>query len=216
MKKHRSPYSSAFSLLELLTVLTIVSIVLAFSIAAVPKLSITYSLTHTGDQITDFLTNARQQAVAKNRSVEVRFYNLKEETDDDLIVTLVQSVQHIDNGNYVENSAHIGELEVEDEKTVYLPSGIGISRNPVYTSFFRTGRTTKGLIRGKAANSLPDHPDATFTGFRFNPDGSTELPAGKWFLTIIPEVASRRDEPPPNFYTIQIDPAVGRVRVFRP
>jgi uncharacterized protein (TIGR02596 family) len=64
----------------------------------------------------------------------------------------------------------------------------------------------------------------SYVAFRFMPDGSTNLPPksvsdanGGWFVTLHnlndPMGAS---SPPPNFFTLQVDPVSGTLKQFRP
>ena len=59
-----------------------------------------------------------------------------------------------------------------------------------------------------------------YVAFRFLQDGSTNLSAaqaGGWFVTIhnlTPPVVG--NTPPPNFFTLQIDPVSGATKGFRP
>jgi len=57
-----------------------------------------------------------------------------------------------------------------------------------------------------------------YVAFRFQPDGSTNLaPKTSWYVTL----HQLKDKvtgkiPPPNFFTLQIDPVSGTTRPFRP
>lgn len=190
--------SHGFSLLEIIVVLTIVAALLALSVPALTSVSGAMSLTQAGGNLAEVLVNARQNAIANNAPVEVRFFD--EETDeDDLVVKKVGLFQQLPDGAY------------EGLPFFILPEGIGISRDPKLTSFFSSDDNAEFLIRGEKDKD-------SYVGFRFRPDGETELPNGKWFLTVIPEQIAtlETDEALRNFVTIQIDPVMGRVRVFRP
>lgn len=204
----------AFSLWELLIVMSVMGVLVAVVGPAFFGFGSSLSLTQTGDQLVSLLANARQEAIAGNRSLEVRFYDLSTEADDTLVKT-VQLVDHMDDGEFIGNRDQFDELAVRGRNIYQLPTGYGISRNPRFSSFFEPGDTGM-LIRGKAGAALPMDPEAQFIGFRFLPDGSTELPVRQWFFTVVAEAGLDESELPKNYYLVQIDPAMGRVRVFRP
>jgi len=57
-----------------------------------------------------------------------------------------------------------------------------------------------------------------FASFRFQPDGSTNLPPKTgWYVTLRQLKDKVKGKvPPPNFFTLQIDPVSGTTRPFRP
>ena len=191
-----------FSLFELLLVVTLILVLLAMAGASIFSLGSALSLTEAGDLVGDALVEARQLAVSTGNAVEVRIYDLST-ADDDLMAAAVQIAQQRNDGNYLANNP------------ILLPEGVGISREGRYTSFFESGGQTKMLLRGKAGMLLPGDQDAEFVGFRFLPNGSANLTDDKWFLTL-----HRTDElgveVPKNFFTIQIDPLLGQIQIFRP
>ena len=198
--RHRFP--AGFSILELLFVMTIIGVLLFLSMGTLFPLAKSLSLTEGGESVAELILEARQQAVAKSSAVELRLYDLTSEDDDDIVTTIQLVVQRND-GTY------------QASNPLLITGGVGISRDPRLTSFFHSSRAAEKLIRGQAGKALPGDSEATFVGFRFHPDGSTNLPDHKWFLTLLAE--SEVDGPiPENFFTIQIDPLLGQIQVFRP
>ena len=59
-----------------------------------------------------------------------------------------------------------------------------------------------------------------YQSFRFRPDGSTDLPSAgenQWYLTlhgVNERIANETTKPPPNFFTVQVDPVSGATRSF--
>src|SRR6188508_593608 len=67
-------FQNAFSLIELLVVVAIIGIIGAFAVPAAGHLLKGSSMTQAANLLTDQTAAARQQALTRNRSVEVRFY----------------------------------------------------------------------------------------------------------------------------------------------
>lgn len=203
--------SRAFSLMELMLVLTIMTIVITFSIGSYFQLNVNMAMSETGGKIENALHGARQLAVTTGDAVEVRFYHSAEpdpevEADEESVPSIdaIQLARQHDDGSY---SAEI---------PIDLSENLRISKSPGYSSFFIEDPSTEMLIRGKAGSLLPDYPEKEFTAFRYHPDGSTSLPVGKWFFTLLFEADLAKPDEAGNFYTIQIDPVLGRVETFRP
>lgn len=203
MKSRVSTYTKGFSYVELLIVMVLASILITFSTSSVVHLTTNMPLTQAGDELAATLLHARQKAISTGYAAEIRFYNLPAK-DDDFWVSVVQVAYQKADGSY------------ESEAPIWLPADTGISRNPIFSSFFRSGDQVKMLIRGTAGSEFPAHKEAEFVGFRYHPDGSTGLPEDKWFFTITFHNGDELKEIPKNFYTIQIDPVLGQLQSFRP
>jgi len=194
-----------FSLVELLLVLVIFAILLGLTVASFQNVGPSLSLTRGGDELVGAILRARQRAITTSDAVEVRFYNLASEEDDDY-VTVYQIVTQESDGSY------------RAESPIRFPVGIGISRDPQLSSFFdvEEDALTALLIRGIAGEQFPLEEEAEFVAFRYLPDGSTNLPEEKWFVTVTFQDELEDEEVPTNFYTIQIDPVLGQIQTFRP
>ena len=66
--------SRAFSLVELLVVMAVIAIVAGFAVPAVTTMLKGSQLTQGSQMVVDQIALARQTALSRNRSVEVRFY----------------------------------------------------------------------------------------------------------------------------------------------
>src|SRR5437867_461870 len=65
---------SAFTLIELLVVIAIIIVIAGFAIPSVGPMLKGSSLSYSGQGVSDQLGLARQRALTKNRTVEIRFY----------------------------------------------------------------------------------------------------------------------------------------------
>lgn len=195
---------NAFSMVELLVVMTILGIL--FTLAAVSFMGAGsgLSLSQVGEQIGVEIRRARQIATAKSIAVEVRFYDLATDEDDDY-VSVIQIVEQLSDGGY------------QAENPIRFPSDIGIVRDSELTSFF-AANATDVLIQGTAGDTLPNEQEATYIAFRFRPDGSTNLTDERWFLTATHKAVTESSGGgiPDNFYTIQVDPVLGQITSYRP
>lgn len=201
-------YSSAFTLTELLFVIAIMGVISAFSVPAFNSIAKSSALASTNRIVVDHLNLARQTALSRNASVEVRFYKLADynqpATSGPTVYRALQlfiqdnnSAKPFDNPIYfrapiicIDNSMASTLLDVTEESTPsFQDPSLGIfERNYLYRSF------------------------------RFKPSGSTDLPDHvsmhlSFKIQTDPDI---KPGLPRNFATVQIDPATGRVRTFRP
>lgn len=197
--------SAGFSLLELLAVIAVFGIIASFTMPAVSSVMRASDL-RTGSQIlSEQLGLARQMAIAKNRSVEVRIYQyaVPPETGEGKF-RAIQTFEILDSGV----AQPLGRV-------CRLPSSILIDSGSTLSSIITT--PSSGADVGY---SLPEVGKSyQCVKFRFLPDGSTDLSTANssWFLTL--HHASEGDslsQAPADYSTVQIDPANGRTRIYHP
>ena len=220
----RDARASGFTLVELLTVMAIIGLIAAFVVPSASSILKGSQLTQSTQIVTDQLGLARQRALSRNRSVEVRFYKYG---DPEI------PGQTASNGNYrafqtfevIDPSpANLSGTTVAFGKVQHLQSSIIIDAGTpdlatLSSIFNQTNR--KPLSVSTTSSTLPfPHAGNTYeyTYFRFRPDGSTDLlPTGKWYLTLHSiNDGDKLTTPPRNFVTLQLDPVDGSIRTFRP
>ncbi len=211
----------AFSLVELLVVMAVILIILAFTVPAFQSIGGSTNLTTGASIITDHLELARQTALTKNQVVEVRFYKIPAEGNPELAYRAIQLYSYSEpwrdaSGKFVTDE---NQLAVAITKLQRLPLGIVISDEQKYSTLININSNT----RPEKTGLVPGITDpVNYRYFRFGPSGSTDLnpngaKADEWFLTVKPEMApAESDRPASNFITAMLDPVSGRTRIYRP
>lgn len=222
--------SRAFSLVELVVVISVLAILAAFSIPAVTSMLQGSSLTQASQMLVDQMNLARQFALSKNTTVEVRIYRY---SDPD---TPGEDVSQPEKGKF-------RALQVFEKlpsgaalplgKAEELPISVIIGSNPEKPEDSLSSlidREKSAIItadRVKEDRSAVELPRGIkkqydYVAFSFLPDGSTTLgPAKLWFITLHgnndkPQTVDGKLHPPANFFTLQIDPVSGTTKIFRP
>ena len=222
---------SAFSLIELIVVISIIAIIATFTVPAATTILRGTALTQASQTLTDQISLARQLALSKNRTVEVRFYAYgdPEAPGEDFATrpSTTAPVSTVDSKSQFRAIQLFEVLEsgvavpIDSSKLQRLPVSVVIEPNITFSSLITTplkepAKTDPSLPRGVGQNYV-------YASFRFQQDGSTNLsPSSTWFVTI----RNLTDTPiggkmenakgPINFFTIQIDPVSGAVKGFRP
>jgi uncharacterized protein (TIGR02596 family) len=217
---------SAFSLIELLVVIAIIGIIGTFAVPAVGNLLKGSAMTQAANLISDNTASARQYALTKNRTVEVRFYSFADpelpgESIKDQSTWRFRALQYFE----------IGEGGVPNPvgKVARFPDTVIMNSDSTLSSIFGVLTPTTP----KSNNNDPELPrgvklDYRYVSFRFQPDGSTSLSqdgpttAGannQWYITVhllndLPKATAGK--PPPNFFTWMIDPVSGSTKLLRP
>jgi len=180
---------SGFSLVELLAVVAIIAFLLAIGAPSMRSVIQSADLTATGDSVHGILHTARQAARARNVPVEIRFYR---EDRSSYVQSLEAFVQR-DDGSF----ERIGDQQFDEENGI-------ITSKPDMTTLL-----TGDLYEDPQVNRVGPK---TYQVFRFRPDGSTELEeTQKWFLSLLYDKDSVE-----NYYTIQINPFSGNLKIYRP
>lgn len=215
----------AFSLIELIVVISIIILVAGFTVPAATTILKGSQLTQASGTLIGQINLARQHALTKNRAVEVRFYRFAdpETPGEDVKNPATGKFRAMQLFEVLENG-----VAIPLDKPQMLPnnvifayredSEVGLSS---LLDQAKVGTPKKPGASDKAAPRLPRGIDYKyeFVSFRFLQDGSTDLmPTDTWYVTLIGlnDRLRKPDEPPPNFFTVQVDPVSGSTRTFRP
>ena len=230
---------SAFSLIELLVVIAIIGIIGTFAVPAVGNLLKGTALTQAANMITDTIAGARQHALTRNRSVEVRFFRFwNTEVVGEPVPSAAADLDTVPAGlNYKAQYRAFQAFEIADGgipnpigKLAFLPNTVVLSSEPALSSVLGNTDPAKGPVKTKWAANDPELPRGIgtryeYVAFRFQPDGATTLSPnggpsnGLWFITVHLLDDMKRGSasaPPPNFFTWMIDPVSGSAKIMRP
>lgn len=201
----------AFTLVEILVVLAIMSILIAFSVPALEPAVRGSKLKQAADDLERALATAQQYALAENTTVQFRFYNY----DDKSVPgseqyfrgyrALVQYLDPKDHRNVIESE----ETTVVD--TVAMPQPFVIADDGEMSSLV----SNSGLMEG--TEEIARSTSADYRAFEFRPDGSTNLitvDEDFWTLTVLRETDTG-SELPDEFVTLVLDPFNGQVRRYQ-
>jgi len=197
----------AFSLVEMLVVISIIAILAGFSLPAMNQIQSATALSSASESLVDQLKLARQQAVTRNRPVEVRLYQLPDPSDASKKVWRGLQLFIVEEDGLV-----------AAERPVYFPAQVRMADSATYSSLLDQSRVD--VTQGSGADSGVTLPGVggnyNYRAFRFRPDGSTSL-ASSAFATLYPGNApTSGSAPAQNWFAVQIDSLTGAVQTFRP
>lgn len=201
----------AFSLIELLVVVTIIGAMIALTTPSMSNILGGAKVSTGGETVFGALSNARQLAATKNREIEFRLIEMQNPDFPGTAkrIRAVQILEIRENGTY-----QVGKVRV-------LPSGVIIGSSSQMSSICALNNT-------QATASDPSIPrvdkDYSYRSFHFRPDGSLNLgillpSVTNYFLTIYDEKFESQisgSTPPKNFATIQLEPATGAAVLYKP
>jgi uncharacterized protein (TIGR02596 family) len=201
--------SPAFSLIELLVVISIIGILSAAAIGGLSNVARSTNLTSAAQRLGDQFALARQTAVARNLPVEVRIYKLPDFDFTTGGATLWRGLQL-----FIKD----GTNDVPASRPLFFPQRVIISENaqasPLLTDLGTELTPPSNVGAFTAAN-------VRYKSFTIRPNGTvtatSSVPDANWFLTVHHENDPKPDSiKPANFATVQINPITSKVTILRP
>ncbi len=211
---HRRP---AFSLVELLVVVAIIAMIMAFVVPVTGDVMQASRMTDATNQVEGFFINARQTAIAHNHTVEVRFYQFGDpEVPGEQAANpasgrfrAMQFFEYLDQGEAMPVT-----------KVERLPDGIVFDSGATLSTLL--GPSQKKTFTGSNLDPQVNLPRGVNTNynccaFQIMPSGTTKLAIGSWYVTLH-KLSDGDALPAPkgNYATIQIDGVSGEVTPYRP
>lgn len=216
--------------------MAVIAIVIAFAVPATNQILRGSQLSQGGQMVGDQLAYARQLALTRNRTVEFRFYRFGDPE------TPGEKIDEPESGRW----RGIQIFEVMENGATVPASGTSFQRLPRMAVFagekYSTLLDEEYVGEPKEASDDPTAPEIPveingrkveknyqYVGFRFLPDGSTNLAAkaskkdstnpddvDTWYVTVVSLADQGKELEKINYSTIQIDPFTGSQKVFRP
>lgn len=222
-------------MIEMLVVVTIIVLLMAFSTPALMQTMQSTRLSSVGDSLLGAVSEAQQMAFAQNVPLELRFYSYNSDFGDNPLFRAYQLFKVMTVTEGTGTSAQIKESILPVGTLVKFSEGIVIAADDELSP----GLSGLQLRDVKANGGTPGYSgveDATYTAIRFMPDGSCRkvgasssansvtqaaltfqtLPES--FFTITYDISAEitTENLPKNFYAIQIDPFTGKARNYKP
>lgn len=208
----------------MVVVIAIIVVLVGFTTPAINTVLRGTNLDQASQILTSQINFARQQASTRNHSIEVRFYRYGDpdvpgESVKDPLTGHFRAMQVFE----VFENLNVVPLD----KIQPLPTGIIFAFNDGekgLSTLLDSG--VRGQLKrpGSEDRNAPNLPRGVennyeYTSFRFNSDGSTNLPTRVlWYVTLISsnERLVSPEVPPANYFTLQIDPISGAIKSYRP
>lgn len=208
-KSSSKPAIPAFTLIEMIVVVSIVGVLITFSAPHVSGVLNATRLRNAGDTVYNRLLEAQSLALLFNTDAELRIYAVPDLIDPTSRPTLrkmrVLTLQPPD-ADAADAAASSGVFEPAGG-IISLDQEVEINPEPTHSSIVDLGFT----------EPAEEDLHGRYVAVRFRSDGSASLLPGRpWFLTLHAKDAHLRGTKLRNFVTIQIDPATGRLRSFQP
>ena len=219
---------SAFTLVEMLAVMAIMVIMLVLVVPVAGKLLRGSNLMQSGELVSDQLALARQSAIASNRTVQVRFYQLPIPSATGATNFCAMQTFRIEQSSQPASSSSSGSpapiVQVTPlTKLQALHTNVMFADDATHSTLLVPPSTAVLSVNGTTKLPAYGNQSCPYVGFQYLPDGSTDLDPtvnssnGGWFITLVnTDTAVPSVGRPTNFYALRVDPINGRVVAFRP
>jgi uncharacterized protein (TIGR02596 family) len=204
---------AAFTLTELLVVITIIVIMASLMGPTLSSALRGTSLSQAADKVISTLNFARQSAVSRGQTVEVRFfcYRDPEIPGDPVQFHALQAFSIDDSGT----ALPLGKFQA-------LPSTVVMSTNSFAGQPASSLLTLPNLVAPQQFPIPRVNRNYSCSSFRFTRSGGTTLlqnqTTNPWGITLVNAVDLRGGVAnlPGNYTTVIVDPYNGSIRTFRP
>jgi uncharacterized protein (TIGR02596 family) len=228
MKTLPSSRPRAFTLVEVLVVLAIISLIMFFSVPNMKEMIQGSKLTQSGDQLKYDLGIAQQTAIKDNLTVEVRFYQYRQpeqSVDASLLGFTAYQMFSLIPDSTKPSDPKAERILAPISKINKLPSGVLIPASATWSSLVTEATIANGSQEVPGLIPTERKTVATYRSFQINPDGSTNLDtsgAKQWYVTLMDSTEIEKSNgsleslAPNNYICIQVDPFNGGTRWFQP
>lgn len=184
----------AFSLIELLTVVAILSLLLVMVVPSLNSLSDSNNLTMGGQVLADQINAARQTASARNRAVELRL--IKQGSNPGY--SAVQLWMAREGTNYAAVS-----------RVLPFAKNVVVAESTSLSEILKTARPGSMSIGGT---------NSPYMAIQVQPSGLVVpvIPMSASYLTLVPQRAATTNAQPANYVTVQVNPITGSPLIYRP
>ena len=204
------------SLVEMLLVVAIVGILMGMGSLVLSGVISSVELSATAGEISTIFNRAREEAITRNKNVQIRIYQTSSELFQDeegYRVLALGTVVPSDSPNANPNSFPIDRLE----KDYHLPqSQVFLDSAPYSTMISGNDIPDKDILKG---SELIDGVLTPFVAITFTPDNRADLSTTHhWTLTLVQQDSRGLNSSslPDNFITFQLLPGTGKVNLNQP
>jgi uncharacterized protein (TIGR02596 family) len=223
---------AGFSLVELLVVIAIVAVLAGMTVGSLGLVTRATALTSTAGNVIDQLNLARQQAVAANSPVEVRFYKLPDADfkNNPNFPPTYRAMQVFQVLTTPTNPADPATALKPLGKVVNFGQGVIVAEHQTLSNIMVDTIVPKAPGDRKLLDF--EKADYEYKAFRITPTGGVTESGGSpitvnpYFLLYLQrdfagkptaaDVTATSDKRLKNWFTVQIDSTNGRIRSFRP
>ncbi len=212
-----------FSLVEMMLVLAVVAILMAFAAPNLFSLISANTLSSEGSVVRNQLTLAQQLAVSKSADVEVRFFKVADfsAAQTEAAFRGFQLFQFDQNGDMSPVSEFFrirAPIGIHQTLSTLLQPGIGSTAQDKKFGYDSPRLGLYDAPAGTGGALVPTH----YVSFRFRPDGGTDLPAragsDTWYITLVQgeNTLNQGINEIFNYVCLQVNPHNGQITEFRP
>ncbi|MFV0338629.1 MAG: Verru_Chthon cassette protein D [Chthoniobacterales bacterium] len=220
MKTRRACFSNtsfqlrAFSLIELLTVIAVLSVLATALLPSLQGVMDGIQINGAASLVESEILLARQTAMTRNVPVEVRIYKNSDGDEDE---------QHWQTLAVVVPAMSSNEADAWISKPTKLPGNVIFDDGGNFSTILANARPLSSDFTFPSSSHESSTAPASvrekdYVAFRFAPNGSTYLNTSQSWLLTLKNLKSppEGDRPSANFVSLVLDSLTGRVMTFQP